>query len=68
MKVFQVVLQNSKSKEKMQFDVKAHEFASAASDAYLKRHSLSRSNNSEWEIVSLSERGWRITIISEENS
>jgi hypothetical protein len=65
MKTFEVVLQNSKNKEKVEFSIEAYEFASAASDAYLKRHTLSRSNNSEWDIVSLAERGWRITTISE---
>lgn len=57
MKVFEVVLRDSKSKEKLQYEVKAEEFASAASDAYLKRHNLSRKNNSDWYIISLSERG-----------
>ena len=57
MKVFEVVLRDSKSKEKLRYEVKAKEFATAASEAYLKRHNLSRKNDSDWCIVSLSERG-----------
>jgi hypothetical protein len=57
MKVFEVVLENSKSKEKLRYEVKAREFATAASEAYLKRHNLSRKNDSDWYIISLSERG-----------
>lgn len=60
MKIFEVVLQDGKSKEKKQYNVEAREFASAASEAYLKRHTLSRGNDSDWHIVSLSERGWKI--------
>ena len=62
MKVFEVVLEDSKSKEKLRYEVKAREFATAASEAYLKRHDLMTKeregkNDSDWYIISLSERG-----------
>ena len=59
MKKYQLVLEENDTKQRQHINVQAHDFASAASDAYLRRHSMAYAG-SGWKIISLSEADWQV--------
>lgn len=59
LKKYQLVLEESKTKKRQHISVQACDFSSAASEAYLKRHSMAYAG-SGWKIISLSEADWRV--------
>lgn len=59
MKKYQLVLEEIKTKQRRHINMQAYDFAAAASDAYLKRHSMAYSG-AGWKIISLSEADWQV--------
>jgi|TARA_R110000824_G_scaffold188071_4_gene369425 hypothetical protein len=57
---YQLVLEETVTKRREQITIQAAEFSSAASQAYLKKHTLTYNEGAGWKIISLSERGWGI--------
>ncbi len=62
--MFKVVLEDTKNNKKFSYSVDACDFSSAASSAYIKRHSLSSQTNSDWRIISLTEGEKDLTSLS----
>ena len=56
MKDFSVVIKELKTRREQHYEVQAFDFSSAASQAYLKRHTLSHQSDGDWHIVSLKEK------------
>ena len=63
-KIFKVVLVDPKNDKRFTYSVDAHDFSSAASDAYIRRHSLSSKTNADWYIISLTEEIKDLTSLS----
>jgi len=59
MKSFQLVIEDAATKKRQHLTIQAVDFPSAASMAYLKRHTLAYAG-SGWKILSLSEKGWGV--------
>lgn len=59
MKKFRLVIEDNATKKRRHLTIQAVDFPSAASMAYLKRHSLSYAGTG-WKILSLSEKGWGV--------
>jgi len=55
MKDFSVVLEESRTRRKIVCNIDAHDFASAASTAYLKRFRMAEKTGHDWRIISLKE-------------
>lgn len=59
MKKFELVIEDSTTKKRQHLAIQAVDFPSAASIAYLKRHTLAYAGTG-WKILSLSEKGWGV--------
>jgi hypothetical protein len=59
MKSYQLVLEETATKRRERIDIDATEFSSAASQAYLKKHTRAYAGTG-WKIISLAESGWQV--------
>lgn len=59
MKSYQLVLEETATRKRQHIDIDATEFSSAASQAYVKKHTCAYAG-SGWKIISLAESGWQV--------